>query len=226
MHKEKSIQQYYNDLAPEYDSDRFANSYGKYLHVQETQIMGEWLRGISQKEILDMGCGTGRFLNYAHYGVDISEGMLTEAKAKFPNKELQIASITNTPFQDNTFQAIFSLHVFFHLEEEIIQQTIQEAHRILKPNGILIFDFPSKTRREMINYQKEGWHGNTALSLEEVQQYVGGKFILEKYQGVMLFPVHRIPKFFRSSFRLVDTLLSQSFLKKWASYNFVFLHRK
>ena len=226
MHKEKSIQQYYDDLAPEYDSDRFANSYGKYLHAQETQIMQQWLKGISQKEILDMGCGTGRFLEFAQHGVDISEGMLTQAKTKFPKKVLQIASIIKTPFADNTFQAVFSLHVFFHLEKEVIQQTIQEAHRILKPSGILIFDFPSKARREMINYQKEGWHGNTTLGLEEIQQYIDGKFILEKHQGVMMFPVHRIPKTLRNSFRFIDTILCQSFLKKWASYNFVCLRKK
>ena len=226
MFTKKSIQQYYDDLAPEYDADRFANSYGKYLHAQETQIMHKWLSGIFPKEILDMGCGTGRFLKYAQYGVDISEGMLAEAKSKFPDKELKLASITNTPFTENTFQAIFSLHVFFHLEKEVIQQTIQEAYRILKPNGILIFDFPSKARREMINYQKEGWHGNTALSIDEIQQYIDGLFILEKSQGGMMLPVHRIPKSMRTSMRFVDTVLCNSFLKKWASYNFVFLRKK
>ena len=226
MFTKKSIQQYYDDLAPEYDSDRFANSYGKYLHVQETQIMQKWLSGISQKEILDMGCGTGRFLQYAQHGVDISEGMLAEAKSKFPNRDLKIASITNTPFTANTFQAIFSLHVFFHLEKEVIQPTIQEAHRILRPNGILIFDFPSEKRRALINYQKEGWHGNTALNIEEIQQFIDGKFVLEKYQGVMMFPVHRIPKSMRSSMRFVDTILCNSFLKKWSSYNFVCLRKE
>ena len=226
MFTKKSIQQYYDDLAPEYDSDRFANSYGKYLHAHEAQIMQKWLSGIVQKEILDMGCGTGRFLEYAHHGIDISEGMLAEAKRKFPEKVLQKASITNTPFTKNTFNVVFSLHVFFHLEKEVIQQTIQEAHRILRPNGILIFDFPSEKRRALINYQKEGWHGNTALSLEEIQEYIDGKFILEKYQGVMMFPVHRIPETLRTSFRFVDTMLCNSFLRKWASYNFVCLRKK
>ena len=225
MKENSAIRDYYNQLATEYDDDRFNNTYGSYLHAQERAILKSKLKGISKTSILDMGCGTGRFLEFAQNGVDFSEGMLQEAKAKFPNHQLKVSDIRNMPFSENSFDAIFSLHVFMHLDLETVQQTIQEAHRILKPNGILIFDFPSKTRRELINYQKDGWHGNTALDFEMVNNYSQGLFEVEGYQGVLFFPIHRIPENLRVHFRKIDTSLGQSFLKKWSSYHFVFLRK-
>lgn len=219
------IQQYYDELATAYDADRFGHSYGHYLHVQEQAIMQTWLEGIAPVVTVDLGCGTGRFLDYAYYGVDFSGQMLVQARLKFPSHSLIQASITHTPFADQTFQAAFSLHVCFHLEKDTIQQLLQEAHRILQPRGVLIIDFPSAARRQFVRYKKEGWHGNTALSLPELQQAIEGLFVLEQQQGVMLFPVHRIPKVLRKPLRVLDSWLCQTFLRQWASYYFVCLRR-
>ncbi len=226
MEEKTAIKNYYDQLASEYDDDRFNNSYGQYLHLQERQILVHRLGHISKKSILDMGCGTGRFLDLAENGVDFSEGMLKVAQSKFPNHQLTVSDISNLPFENGSFEAIYSLHVFMHLDLITIQKTIQEASRILKPNGILIFDFPSKARRQLINYQKEGWHGNTALDIDAMQKLTGNLFELEGYEGVLFFPIHRVPVSLRSFFRKIDSWLCKSFLKKWASYHFVFLRKK
>lgn len=224
MHN-RPIQQYYDELAAAYDVDRFGNSYGQYLHTQEQGIMQAWLGDIAPQATLDLGCGTGRFLPYAHYGVDVSGQMLAQARRKFPDRQLVQASMTRTPFADQMFQGAFSLHVFFHLEKTVIRQAMQEAYRILQPGGVLIVDFPSAARRRLVKYQKDGWHGNTALSVDEIRQYAKGLFVLEKQQGVMLFPLHRIPKKLRQPVRWLDTLLCRTFLRQWASYCFVCLRR-
>lgn len=219
------IQHYYDALAGTYDTDRFGSSYGQYLHSQEQGIMRAWLQGIAPQATVDLGCGTGRFLQYAHSGVDFSTNMLLQAQHKFPDRKLVQASIAATPFANQAFQAAFSLHVFFHLEKSVIQQTIHEAHRIVKPGGVFIIDFPSAARRRLANYQKAGWHGNTSLSVGELQQYTNGLFVVEQQRSVLLFPVHRIPKRLRYLVRWLDTLLCQTFLGKWASYCFVCLRR-
>ena len=66
----QEITQYYNDLATDYDKNRFANSYGKYIHLQETQILDKYITLNDISKNLDIACGTGRFLNYADYGID------------------------------------------------------------------------------------------------------------------------------------------------------------
>jgi ubiquinone/menaquinone biosynthesis C-methylase UbiE len=226
MEEKTAIKNYYDQLASEYDDDRFNNSYGQYLHFQERQILVQRLGHIPKNSILDMGCGTGRFLDFAENGVDFSKGMLGEAQEKFPNHKLTVSDISKMPFENESFEAVYSLHVFMHLDLGTIEKTIQEAHRILKTNGIFIFDFPSKARRKLINYQKEGWHGNTALDVDSIQKLTGDLFEVEGYEGVLLFPIHRVPVALRSFFRTLDAWLCKSFLKKWASYHFVFLRKK
>jgi len=226
MEEKAAIKNYYDQLASEYDDDRFNNSYGQYLHFQEQQILVRRLGHLAKKTILDMGCGTGRFLDFAKNGVDFSEGMLGEAKKKFPHHHLTVSDISKMPFEKESFEAIYSLHVFMHLDLETIQKTIREAHRILKPNGIFIFDIPSKARRELINYKKEGWHGNTTMEVNSIDTLTEDLFEMEGYEGVLIFPIHRVPVALRSLFRKVDSWLCKSFLKKWASYHFVFLRKK
>ncbi|KOR30420.1 hypothetical protein TI05_14030 [Achromatium sp. WMS3] len=225
MKENDQIRRYYDKLAPKYDVERFANSYGQYLHKQEQLIMQDWLFGKNPDTCLDMGCGTGRFLKYAKHGIDISEPMLLQAQFKFPEHDLQVSSITNTLYMDNTFDAVFSLHVFFHLEHHVIKQAIKEAYRILKPGGLLIFDFPSQTRRQLVKYQKDDWHGNTVLNVDTVREYSNSMFTLKKFQGVMMFPIHRIPDGLRDYMRTLDALLCRSPLKFLASYNLVCLQR-
>jgi len=51
---------YYNQLAGRYDDERFANSYGAYIHAQERRLLQCWLAPITHGKILDLACGTGR----------------------------------------------------------------------------------------------------------------------------------------------------------------------
>ena len=39
----KNIKKYYDDLAPQYDQDRFGNSYGRYIDLQEKAVIEKHL---------------------------------------------------------------------------------------------------------------------------------------------------------------------------------------
>lgn len=77
---EKDIKEYYNKLASKYDQSRFANSYGKFIHIQEKRILTKYLGQLQNQKNLDLACGTGRFLNFASHGIDASEEMIKQAK--------------------------------------------------------------------------------------------------------------------------------------------------
>jgi SAM-dependent methyltransferase len=106
-----------------------------------------------KNEVLDFGCGVGRlarhFLKYfsKYNGTDISRPMIE--KAREINNGLQAEFFINEAdlkiFSDNKFDFIYSGIVLQHLpNRELIKKYILEFKRILKNEGILVFQLPSK----------------------------------------------------------------------------------
>lgn len=221
----EEIKEYYNKLAADYDQDRFGNSYGDYLDRQEKIIVRKLLGYIPAINILDAGCGTGRFLEFASHGIDLSEKMIEVASKKYPEKKLSVQSALKTNFEDSGFDAVISFHMFMHLDKNTSAEIFREMHRILKKNGRMIFDVPSAQRRTLVRHQSSGWHGATAYSPAEFKRLLSGHWEIEQYFGIAFFPVHWIPKALRSSFRVLDTILCRSFIKNYSSY-LVFVLRK
>lgn len=212
---------YYEKLAPDYDRSRFHNSYGRYIDSQEREILSRWLGRSQTQSVLDLACGTGRFLEFATAGLDLSAGMIEVAKTKYPDKALIQASASQIPFDAETFDAIFSLHFFMHLSQDKIQTIVTECYRVLRPNGVLIFDIPSALRRKLTAYKAEDWHGATSFALNDIRQLCTGKWYVEELVGVKFFPIHRFPHQTRSLLLPVDKFLCHSSLKLLSSYYFV-----
>lgn len=214
MSNEQPVLTYYNELATGYDADRFGNSYGRYLHRQETMLLARLLKN-NTGAIADLGCGTGRLTEFAQTGIDFSEAMLEEARKKWPSKNFIQASLTHLPFDNNSMDVLFSFHVFMHMDESSTKTAFAEIERVLKPGGLFIFDFPSARRRKLTGHQREGWHGSTAYDAGSLQ--IDG-LSCHKHFGLLFFPVHRLPVWARKLFRPVDTLLCRSPFKNFASY--------
>jgi ubiquinone/menaquinone biosynthesis C-methylase UbiE len=208
---------YYDKIATEYDFDRFANSYGKFIDRQERKILNKLL---SKKDelVLDLACGSGRLINYAVYGVDGSQEMIKIAQQKYPNKEIFHADAEKLPFENNSIDTIISFHFFMHLDKEKTKKIMEECSRVLKPGGRLIFDIPSAHRRKLIAYNKDGWHGNLSLSKADITK-LHPDFVVKRCFGLLFLPIHRIPKKIRMGFIGVDFLFANSFLKKYSSYH-------
>jgi ubiquinone/menaquinone biosynthesis C-methylase UbiE len=212
----KNIIEYYDLLSADYDASRFAGSYGRYVHGQETAILKKKIQpGL---KTLDMACGTGRFLGFAEYGIDLSEKMLEIAGSKYPGKNLEQKDAENTGFDDCFFERIISFHLFMHLNREKSEQIFEESCRILKPGGRLIFDVPSKKRRLVTRSTRSGWHGNNDMTVSEIQSMLGRSLKIISVTGVLFFPVHRIPERLRSLLHGLDNMLCRSLIKEYASY--------
>lgn len=209
---------YYNDIADTYDSSRFGNTYGTYINQQERRILNKILKGTPSKNVLDLGCGTGRFLDFADYGVDVSTEMIRVAKAKFPTKQIFKESAANTHFDNVSFDVVISFHVFMHLEKTTMISILNEAHRILRKGGKLLFDVPSKRRRNLFGYKTEGWHGANDFLVNEIRELCSTQWRILYYSGILFFPIHRIPTKLRSKIILLDGVLCTSFLKEYSSY--------
>lgn len=89
-------------------------------------------------KLLDIGCGKGEFLkkltpNIRGIGIDINKN-LTD-----PN--IIIDDFDKHSFPNNSFDCITMWQVFEHLTNP--QYTLTKIFRILKPNGLVLFDTPN-----------------------------------------------------------------------------------
>lgn len=101
------------------------------------------------KKVLDIGCGNGYILSHYQkagaicYGVDITEIGVELSKQRLAKEggegEILLANAEALPFEDNTFDCVCSMGVLHHTPNT--QKAIDEAIRVLKPNGRFIMMF-------------------------------------------------------------------------------------
>lgn len=90
--------------------------------------------------ILDIGCGNGRNMEYEGYnftGVDNCYNFTKICKDKKLN--VILSDMTTLPFEDNTFDYIISIASFHHLSnDERREQALKEMKRVIKKNGEIL----------------------------------------------------------------------------------------
>ena len=222
----EEINQYYDKIAKDYDTSRFSNSYGKYINNQEDRIIRKYLNEENVSLNLDLACGTGRFLDYADYGLDISSEMIKIAKDRFSNKDIVLGDAEQLPFENKYFENIISFHLFMHLDIEVMKKILSETNRVLKKDGLFIFDVPSLKRRIVTGYRSKSWHGGNQIDINTLKKITDKDWNIESFYGIAFFPIHRIPKKIRRFFISIDNFLCKSFLKEYSSHLIFVLRKK
>lgn len=104
-------------------------------------------------QAMDFGCGVGRLSQaLGKYfekviGVDIANSMITKAKQLNKRKNVSFRHITSgdlAAFKKASFDFVFTDIVFQHMRNEFTLKYLREMHRILKKNGVLVFQLPSE----------------------------------------------------------------------------------
>ncbi len=109
-----------------------------------------WFSKVSNKKVLDCGCGFGAHLipfaklDYAVFGIDISSEVLKKCKENLAGKNikavLKVADIRDLPFKDEFFDVVFSMGVVEHLQD--YGKAVAEKARVLKKNGLYFIGVP------------------------------------------------------------------------------------
>ena len=107
---------------------------------------------ISDKEVLDVGCGDGGIsVAFAKkggnvVGLDLEEDRIELARLRALEHnvkvELIVGNAENTQFKDNSFDIIVCNAVIEHVFNP--EKLASEISRVLKPGGILFIDTPSR----------------------------------------------------------------------------------
>ncbi len=136
-------QEYYDAFAPNYEAERGTRRPGGYhelLDELESEFVARFGRG---KDVLEVGCGTGlvleRIRKFARSarGIDISPNMLELARAR--GLDVQVASATELPFPDSSFDVACSFKVLAHIRE--IRRALGEMARVVRPGGFVLAEF-------------------------------------------------------------------------------------
>jgi len=136
-------------LATHYDESYYAD----WMAAQQTKRLKMWERRLksiekaSQKgRLLDVGCATGDFLQQAqNSGWEIRGTEFSPYAAAYARDNLKADIFCGHLVDAHYDDSFFDVVTFWHVLEHVTDPTgyLQEAHRILKPAGLLVVAVPN-----------------------------------------------------------------------------------
>jgi len=126
----------YDQIASEYNQ-RYPNS----QHWERGQALLSLAKQLHAKDILEVGSGTGYWLNLLRqvssniFGLDYSLGMLRQAQQQPAELKLANGSAVQIPYKDKAFDLVYVVDAIHHFGDH--KAFIAEAFRVLKPGGAL-----------------------------------------------------------------------------------------
>ena len=130
-----------------YRAKRDPSAYRRH-HLEE-RIARAWLAPLGAgARILDIPCGTGRFvpladeLNVRYVGADISLAMIQEARRALVDQRSRyaVADVTNLPFPDASFDCVVIWRLLHHVGDAPTRQSIlREAARVSRDRVLVSF---------------------------------------------------------------------------------------
>jgi demethylmenaquinone methyltransferase/2-methoxy-6-polyprenyl-1,4-benzoquinol methylase len=133
----KPMKEYYDARAPEYDE--WYLDEGQYAARERpgwheaVRALEQAVAGLPAARTLDVACGTGfltRHLAGEVTGLDQSERMLEIASRRVPHGRFVPGDAMALPFEDGSFDRVFTGHFYGHLEGDARWEFLAEARRL------------------------------------------------------------------------------------------------
>jgi len=210
--------------------DHFAKHY-REIHTKNLKITAKDSHYFSEHKIqivkenekkdainfLDFGCGDGNsaihfsnyFPNSTYNGIDISSESINVAKSFATNNtNFQTFDGMNIPFEDNTFDVIFTACVFHHIDFKLHQNLFKEIYRVLKQGGkFYIFEHNpwNPVTRHMVNtcpFDEDAVLLNPIYTKKTLNKIFKKSII----NFILFFPRHKLFKLFIKLERLLTKI--------------------
>lgn len=148
----------YDRRAPEY-ADLFADV--RRAHPADRAAYGELVRLVLDDggvRVGDLGCGPGHWAAYlAEQGlevsaVDLSPVFVTTARLAHPGLDVEVGSLSDLPFDDETLDGAACWFSLIHTPPEDLHVVLDEVARVLVPGGRLLVGFKATEGEEVVAY--------------------------------------------------------------------------
>lgn len=214
MERQTRSQTINNDFYDELGDDWYTSTdHPIALLRAENEVRVPWIIDEigSNKSVLDIGCGAGFLTNalvkvgHQVTGIDVSEKSLEAARKRDTTEKVQYvkANAYALPFENESFDVVCAMDVLEHVEEPSL--LIQEASRVLKPEGLFFFHtFNRNFLSYLVVIKGVDWCvPNAPKNMHVYPLFIKPKelkqFLYEKHLAVVNLQGFR-PKIFTSSF--------------------------
>jgi ubiquinone/menaquinone biosynthesis C-methylase UbiE len=147
-----AIQKSYDRVADEYARHIFSELDNKPL---DRELLTRFALEVKGKgEVCDMGCGPGHIARYLRdaggasgsyhldvFGLDLSPGMLDEARRLNPDISFRQGNMLALDLPDASLAGIAAFYAIVNLSRESLPQVFREMARVLQPGGLLLLGF-------------------------------------------------------------------------------------
>jgi ubiquinone/menaquinone biosynthesis C-methylase UbiE len=142
-----------DDSAERYDTqvEVLFNGSANAIRRQALPQLHEVFAGRDQRKLtlLDIGCGTGRFLDFVKqawprlrvHGLDMSEAYIRHAQRHLRGRSrasFAVGKAEAIPLPDSSQDAVTSIFLFHELPPKVRRAALREFARVLKPGGRLV----------------------------------------------------------------------------------------
>ncbi len=136
---------YYHARAREYDDwwrqrGLYAPRGSEEWQAERDEAL-EAIAALPARRTLDVACGTGfvtRLLPGEVVGLDQSEAMVEVAREQARDATYVVGDALDLPFEDDSFERVFTSHFYGHLEEDDRVRFLAEARRMAPE--LVVFD--------------------------------------------------------------------------------------
>jgi ubiquinone/menaquinone biosynthesis C-methylase UbiE len=147
------LKEMYDELAAEYDAV-YRPPAGQYFMNRKVNTMLELTAFPRGSHLLEVGCANGVYtfelarLGFQMTGLDLSPECVRVATQQAERAGLSHIDFTVgdaetlSQFEDNTFDGVISFSVLRYVSDPA--RAIREIHRVLRPGGMAVVDFPNK----------------------------------------------------------------------------------
>lgn len=103
--------------------------------------------GSGAGRIADVGCGPGHVTAFLHgrgldvFGIDLSPGMVAQARTNYPDLRFEIGSMTGLDLPDESLSGLNAWYSTIHIPDRSLPGVLAEFYRVLVPGGALSLAF-------------------------------------------------------------------------------------